>query len=86
MPADRSPADPRPGDELIVDGRASVQFAAGRGFRFRVTTVDTKLTYEGWVWLAGYVLAPDGEARERREIFVQRDGLRWAPRPRRPHR
>ncbi|MFY1634574.1 hypothetical protein ACN27F_15070 [Solwaraspora sp. WMMB335] len=85
MPADRSPADPRPGDELIIDGRASVQFAAGRGFRFRVTTVDKKLTYQGWVWLAGYVLAPDGEARDRREIFVQRDGLRWAPIRRRHH-
>ncbi|MDG4762976.1 hypothetical protein O7632_02445 [Solwaraspora sp. WMMD406] len=83
MPADRSPADPRPGDELIIDGRASVQFAAGRGFRFRVTTVDQKQTYRGWVWLGGYQLTPDGEARERREIFVQRSGLRFAPRLRR---
>jgi hypothetical protein len=83
VPADRPPTDPRPGDELIIDGRASVQFAAGRGFRFRVTAVNQGWTYQGWVWLAGYVLAPDGEARARREIFVQRAGLRWAPAPRR---
>ncbi|MFY1635301.1 hypothetical protein ACN27F_18840 [Solwaraspora sp. WMMB335] len=79
MPADRSPTDPRPGDELIIDGQASVQFAAGRGFRFRVTAVDKRQTYRGWLWLGGYVLAPDGEARERREIFVQRAGLHFAP-------
>lgn len=81
MPADRPPTDPRPGAELIIDGRASVQFAAGRGFRFRVTTVDQRWTYQGWVWLAGYVLGPDGDAVERRDIFVQRAGLRWAPAP-----
>ncbi|WFE25735.1 hypothetical protein O7623_20475 [Solwaraspora sp. WMMD791] len=68
---------------MIIDGRASVQFAAGRGFRFRVTAVDKGWTYQGWVWLAGYVLGPDGGARERRDIFVQRAGLRFAPRPRR---
>ncbi|WP_326551411.1 hypothetical protein [Micromonospora sp. NBC_01813] len=43
-----------------------------------MTTVDQGWTYQGWVWLAGYVLGPDGQARERREIFVQRAGLRWA--------
>ncbi|WP_326550611.1 hypothetical protein [Micromonospora sp. NBC_01813] len=64
---------------MMIDGRASVQFTAGRGFRFRVTAVDPKPTYQGWVWLGGYQLAPDGEARERREIFVQRAGLRFAP-------
>ncbi|MDG4768354.1 hypothetical protein O7632_30315 [Solwaraspora sp. WMMD406] len=86
MSAGQPPADPRPGDLLIIDRRASVQFAAGRGFVFRVTTVDPKPTYHGWLWLTGYVLAPDGEARERREIFVQRAGLRWVrtPAQRRP--
>ena len=83
MPAGRSPDDPRPGDELIIDARASVQFKSGDGFRFRVTTVDQGWTYQGWVWLTGYVLGPDGGARERREIFVQRAGLRWAPTRRR---
>ncbi|WP_326550340.1 hypothetical protein [Micromonospora sp. NBC_01813] len=48
-----------------------------------MATVDPRPTYQGWVWLTGYLLAPDGEARERREIFVQRAGLRWAPDQRR---
>ncbi|WP_123602797.1 hypothetical protein [Micromonospora sp. Llam0] len=67
---------PEPGDVLLIGAAASVQFAGDRGFRFRVVAVDKRWTYAGWVWLGGYVLDRDGAAVERREIFVQRDGLR----------
>jgi hypothetical protein len=67
---------PRPGDVLIVDKHASVQFAAGRGLVFRVISVSQQPTYVGWTWLTGYVLDEAGNAKERREIFVRTDGLR----------
>ena len=77
MRRDRSPAGPKPGDVVIIGATASVQFAGGRGFLFRVTSVDQKMTYRGWMWLTGYVLSREGLALDRREIFVQRTGLRW---------
>ncbi|WP_245233469.1 MULTISPECIES: hypothetical protein [Micromonospora] len=49
---------PCPGDLLIIDGRASVQFAGDRALTFRVVSVCDQSTYEGWVWLTGYVLNP----------------------------
>jgi hypothetical protein len=67
---------PRPGDVLIVDKYASVQFADGRGLVFRVISVSRQPTYVGWTWLTGYVLDEAGTAIERREIFVRADGLR----------
>jgi hypothetical protein len=67
---------PRPGDVLIVDKYASVQFAGGRGLVFRVISVSRQPTYVGWTWLTGYVLDEAGNAIERREIFVRADGLR----------
>jgi hypothetical protein len=70
------PVTPRPGDVLIVDKHASVQFAAGRGLVFRVISVSRQPTYVGWTWLTGYVLDEAGNAIERREIFVRTDGLR----------
>ncbi|MFV2107515.1 hypothetical protein [Micromonospora sp. LOL_015] len=73
--------EPRPGDVLVVGGEASVQFAGERRLRFRVISVDPKPTYEGWLWVTGYVLDKSGDAAERREIFVQRDGLYRLPRP-----
>jgi hypothetical protein len=67
---------PRPGDVVLVDGKASVQFADTRRLLFRVISVGNKPTYEGWAWLQGYSLNSAGDAIERREIFVQHDGLR----------
>ncbi|MEV6345026.1 hypothetical protein [Actinoplanes sp. NPDC051851] len=67
---------PRPGDVVIVDGKASVQFADTRRLLFRVISVGSKPTYEGWAWLQGYSLNSAGEAIERREIYVQHAGLR----------
>lgn len=69
---------PKPGDVLLVDRQASVQFDGARSLVFRVTVVSKQPTYYGWVWLTGYVLDRHGQAIERREIFVQHDGLRLA--------
>ena len=66
---------PRPGDVVRVGARASVQFAGDRALLFRVIRVDDRSTYDGWVWLDGYVLDPSGVAERRRRIFVCRDGL-----------
>ncbi|RQX02688.1 hypothetical protein DLJ59_14660 [Micromonospora inaquosa] len=70
------PPTPKPGDVLQIGGAASVQFAGDRGFRFKVIQACPKPTYWGWLWLTGYVLDGKGQATERREIFVQREGLR----------
>ncbi|MBO4210231.1 hypothetical protein GSF22_30190 [Micromonospora echinofusca] len=67
---------PRPGDVVLVDGRASVQFAGARGFLFRVISVSDQPTYHGWAWLTGYLLDRTGQATGKREIFVQPAGLR----------
>lgn len=68
-------ARPSPGDLIVIDGRASVQFAGARALAFRVVSVSDKPTYDGWVWLTGYVLDRRGDATAKREIFVQLAGL-----------
>jgi hypothetical protein len=70
-----SDALPQPGDVLFVGGAASVQFQGNRSLTFRVIRVDPRITYDGWLWLEGYVLGPTGEATDRRLIFVRKDGL-----------
>lgn len=67
---------PKPGDVLHVDSDASVQFSGDRALIFRVIKVCDRPTYDGWVWLTGYSLDRAGNAVDRREIFVQRAGLR----------
>jgi hypothetical protein len=67
---------PQPGDVFHVGAAASVQFQGDRALTFRVIRVDPRRTYDGWLWLDGYVLDPSGEAIGRRVIFVRRDGLR----------
>ncbi|WFE30676.1 hypothetical protein O7623_21730 [Solwaraspora sp. WMMD791] len=76
--------EPKPGDVLLIGREASVQFADGRGFRMRVISVDRKWTYDGWIWITGYVIDGYGNAAERREIFVQRRGLYRLSRRRHP--
>ncbi|MFF5054881.1 hypothetical protein ACFY1S_17045 [Micromonospora sp. NPDC000663] len=71
-------APPCPGDLLVIDGRASVQFAGDRALTFRVVCVSDQPTYQGWVWLTGYVLNRRGDATAKREVFVQLAGLRPA--------
>ena len=67
-----------PGAVLHVGGEASVQFAGARALTFRLIRVDPRSTYDGWLWLEGYVLDPTGSAVQRRRIFVRREGLRPA--------
>lgn len=72
-------APPRPGELLIIDRAASVQFAGERALRFRVVSVGETVPYRAWLWLTGYVLDQHDRAVARREIFVRLDGLRPAP-------
>jgi hypothetical protein len=65
----------RAGDVLLVGRAASVQFAGRAGFAFRVTGVDARPTYSGWVWLDGYQLDDRGRTVARRRIFVRQAGL-----------
>ena len=66
---------------LVVQlGRsASVRFSGSSGFFFRIIRVDDKPTYSGWAWLDGYQLDSSGNAVERRNIFVQPNGLKVVP-------
>ncbi len=45
---------------------------------FRVIRLPQWDTYDGWIWLDGYELNAAGDAVERRSVFVQINGLRWA--------
>ena len=71
----------RPGEVLHVGQEASVQFQGERALTFQVIRVEPRSTYDGWLWLEGYVLGADGEALRRRRIFVWRGGLRPAHAP-----
>lgn len=72
----------RPGDVVHVGPAASVQFSGDRALTFRIIRVDPRTTYDGWIWIEGYVLGPAGNALQRRRIFVREGGLR----PGLPHR
>ncbi|RKR92226.1 hypothetical protein BDK92_6662 [Micromonospora pisi] len=75
---------PRPGDVLVIDERASVQFAGDRALIVRLITRAREPTCDGWIWLTGYVLDQRGRATEKRELYVQVAGLRPAPTRHRP--
>ena len=66
----------RPGDVVVVSADASVQFSGDRALTFRIIRVDPRVTYDGWIWLEGYVIGAAGNALQRRRIFVRRAGLR----------
>ncbi|MEV4759096.1 hypothetical protein AB0J86_28920 [Micromonospora sp. NPDC049559] len=68
------PGIPTAGEIVQVSRAASVQFVDA--FWFRVIRAHDWSTYEGWVWLDGYVLDGRGDAVERRTIWVQYAGLR----------
>lgn len=74
-PGGTAPDQLRPGMVLRVDACASVQFAGARALRLRLVSVDGRPTYDGWVWLTGYVLDRRGQATAKREIYVRRAGL-----------
>ncbi|MFI6822459.1 hypothetical protein ACIBJE_16115 [Micromonospora sp. NPDC050187] len=53
-----------------------MQFGGERALTLRVVAVlDDRPTFDGWIWLAGYVLDAKGLATDRRELFVQFAGL-----------
>jgi hypothetical protein len=74
----------KPGDVLLIGAAASVQFGGDRALRLRLVSVDGRPTYQGWVWLTGYVLSDKGLAVDKREVYLKRAGvrvLRPAPAP-----
>ena len=73
---------PRGGDVLHIGRPASVQFI--RPIIFRVIRLHDWPTYDGCVWLDGYQLGNNGDAVERRSVFVQVAGLRYLTTPQRP--
>ncbi|MFD0819980.1 hypothetical protein ACFQ0D_17100, partial [Micromonospora zhanjiangensis] len=72
---------PSPGDVVRLGREASVQFGGDRALVLRVTVVNDRPTYDGWVWLTGYVLGETGEAIDKREVFVQVAGIQPAGEP-----
>ncbi len=65
---------PRPSDLLRITRAASPQFT--QPIWFRVISAAEGETSDGWAWLEGYQMCPDGrEAVDRRAIFVRLDGL-----------
>ncbi|MGV9215514.1 hypothetical protein ACTFTM_26970 [Micromonospora sp. RB23] len=64
------------GDLLLIGAACSVQFSGDRALRLRLVSVDPRPTYDGWVWLTGYVLSDRGLAVDKREVYVRRAGLR----------
>lgn len=65
-------------DVLFLGPKASVQFGGDRAIVFRVIRVQQGLCTVGWVWLDGFELNPQGDALERRTVFVQLAGcLDW---------
>lgn len=68
--------DLKPGDLLLIGEACSVQFAGDRALRLRLVSVDRRPTYQGWVWLTGYVVNDKGVAVDKREVFVQQAGVR----------
>ena len=65
----------RPGAVVHVGEQASVQFKGERALTFQVIRIEPRTTYDGWLWLEGFVLGPGGEPVRRRRIFVCAEGL-----------
>lgn len=75
---------PRAGELVHIGPRASVQFDGDRGFLMRVIRPHAWSTLTGWTWLDGYQLDHQGNAVERRSVFVRVAGIRRIPVQRRP--
>jgi len=67
----------RAGMVVYVDREASVQFAPDHAIHFRLIRWE-KSAYDGWIWAAGYQLNAAGDAVDRRDLFLQYEGLRPA--------
>jgi len=74
---------PSPGEVVLVGRAASVQFTGRSGFAFRIIAVDSRPTYDGWVWLDGYQLDRRGQAGPAPDL---RTRSRSSPRGRGPRR
>lgn len=68
---------PEAGEIVLLSAAASVQFSADRAILLRVTRVDKRPTYDGWIWLAGYQLDRRGNAVSKRDVFVQIEGIKY---------
>ncbi|MDG9676317.1 hypothetical protein [Micromonospora sp. DH14] len=68
------------GDLLLIGSACSPQFTGDRGLRLRLVSVGEVDPYNGWMWLTGYVLDPQGNATDKREVYVQRAGIGVADR------
>jgi hypothetical protein len=73
----------RAGDLILLSRAASPQFVKPIGFRVIREEPATTAEGDGWVWLDGYEVDDQGEAVERRLVFVQRTGVRPLPPARR---
>jgi hypothetical protein len=67
--------DIRPGDTYLVGAGCGVPHGF-RPIRFRVVRVWDWPTWDGAVWMDGYELDDDGDAVERRTIYVLAAGLK----------
>jgi hypothetical protein len=77
------PDPPRPGQVVVLDRAASVQFDGDRGLTVQILEVDQRPTLEGWAWLTVAVLGPPAARRRAavRTVFVRPAGLRPATIP-----
>ena len=66
------------GDVVFIGPDCSVQFTGDRALIMRLRSIGEVDPYNGWVWVAGYVLDARGLATAKRELYVIRAGLRVA--------
>lgn len=84
-PTRRAPRQPGPGDVVLVNANASVQYRTP--FLFQIARVYRYThTPDGWSYLDGWQLDADGRRVERRDILVQPDRLWIVTKPPRPGR
>jgi len=69
----------RAGDVVLLGRAASPQFVKPIGFRIIRELPAATAGADGWVWLDGYEVDEQGEAVERRSVFVMRAGVRPLP-------
>ncbi|MGC4810797.1 hypothetical protein ACLQ29_09745 [Micromonospora sp. DT228] len=67
------------GDVVFVGPDCSVQFTGDRALLMRLMSIGEDDPYNGWVWIAGYMLDARGMATAKRELYVIKSGLRSAP-------
>ncbi|WP_406075513.1 hypothetical protein [Micromonospora sp. NBC_01638] len=71
----------KPGDVVFVGPACSVQFTGDRTLLVRLVSLGEVDPYNGWLWVTGYVLDARGMAKDKRELYVRKAGLRVAPAP-----